>query len=85
MAAAVKAKSGSRRGKTSPPRPTPERPGARFITVDAAAEMLSLHPMSVRKMISRGEIPSARFGRSVRVDLRKLEAQLEAQAQGKRT
>lgn len=85
MAAAVKAKSGSRRGKTSRTRPTPERPGARFITVDAAAEMLSLHPMSVRKMISRGEIGAVHLGRAVRVDLRKLEAQLEAQAQGKRT
>lgn len=85
MAAAGKPKSRTRGRRTSPPRPTPERPRARFITVDAAAEMLSLHPMSVRKMISRGEIPSARFGRSVRVDLRKLEAQLEVQAQGKRT
>jgi len=83
--AAGKAKSRTRGRRTSPTMPAPERPGARFITVDEAAEMLSLHPMSVRKMISRGQIPSARFGRSVRVDLRKLEAQLEAQAQGKRT
>lgn len=85
MAAAAKAKSRTRGRGTSPKTPAPERPGARFITVDAAAEMLSLHPMSVRKMISRGEIGAVHLGRAVRVDLRKLEAQLEAQAQGKRT
>ena len=83
MAAAGKSRTRSRRA--NPKTPAAERPGVRFITVDAAAEMLSLHPMSVRKMISRGEIGAVHLGRAVRVDLRKLEAQLEAQAKGKRT
>ena len=54
----------------------------RWITVNECAELLSLHPMSVRKIIARGKIPAVRIGRTVRVDLRALEAQLEAQVKG---
>ncbi|MBD3330946.1 helix-turn-helix domain-containing protein [Candidatus Peregrinibacteria bacterium] len=48
----------------------------RWITVNQAAEYLSLHPISVRRLIDRGKIPAAKIGRSVRVDLKKLEHQL---------
>jgi excisionase family DNA binding protein len=54
----------------------------RWITVNECAELLSLHPMSVRKIIARGKIPAVRIGRTVRVDLRALEAQLEEQVKG---
>jgi len=54
----------------------------RWISVNECAELLSLHPMSVRKIIARGKIPAVRIGRTVRVDLRALEAQLEAQVKG---
>lgn len=54
----------------------------RWITVNECAELLSLHPMSVRKIIARGTIPAVRIGRTVRVDLRTIETQLETQAQG---
>jgi excisionase family DNA binding protein len=46
--------------------------------------MLSLHPMSVRKMIARGEIGAVHIGRAVRVDLRELERRLEQQNQANR-
>lgn len=54
----------------------------RWISVNECAELLSLHPLSVRKFIARGKIPAVRIGRTVRVDLRTLETQLETQAQG---
>lgn len=53
----------------------------RWITVDETASLLSLHPMSVRKMIARGEIGAVHIGRAVRVDLRELERRLEQQSQ----
>jgi excisionase family DNA binding protein len=55
---------------------------ARFLTVEAAAELMSLSASGLRKLISRNLVPSVRFGRAVRVDVRKLEEQIEAQGQG---
>jgi excisionase family DNA binding protein len=54
-------------------------PSRRWLTVNETAEVLGLHPMSVRKMIARGTIPGVRIGRSIRVDLRALEANFEYQ------
>jgi excisionase family DNA binding protein len=54
-------------------------PARRWISVSEAAAYLGLHPHGVRKMIYRGTIPAVHVGRSVRVDLKRLEAQLEAQ------
>jgi excisionase family DNA binding protein len=57
-------------------------PGPRWITVDRAAAYLSVHSMTIRMWIDQGKIPGCRIGRAVRVDLPKLEAQLENQAAG---
>ena len=54
-------------------------PGRRYISVRECAEYLSLHLQTVYSLIARGRIPAVRVGRAVRVDLRKLEAELEAQ------
>ncbi len=51
--------------------------GRRWVTVNEVAEYLSMHPVTVRRKIDRGEIPSSRVGRSVRVDIQKLNEQLE--------
>ena len=61
-----------------------DRPGpdSRYLTVDEAARLLSLHPMTIRSMINRKIIPSCRLGRAIRVDAKKLEAMLEAQMDG---
>jgi excisionase family DNA binding protein len=53
--------------------------GRRYISVRECAEFLSLHLKTVYSLIARGKIPAVRVGRAVRVDLRRLEAQLEAQ------
>ena len=48
----------------------------RWITVAEAADYLAIHPVTCRRLIDRDEIPASRIGRSVRVDLLKLEALL---------
>lgn len=55
----------------------------RFISVAEAAVYLSAHEITIRDWISRGLIPSIRLGRAVRIDLRKLEAQISAQEEGR--
>lgn len=52
-------------------------PGKRWISVKECAAYLSLHLKSVYVLIGRGEIPAARVGRSVRVDLKRLEEKME--------
>ena len=54
-------------------------PGRRYISVRECAEYLSLHLQTVYSYIAQGKIPAVRVGRAVRVDLRRLEAQLDAQ------
>jgi len=54
----------------------------RWISVRETAERLSVHEMTVRDWVNRGLVPAVRIGRTVRVDLRTLETQLETQAQG---
>lgn len=49
----------------------------RWITVSETAEYLSLHPQSVYVLINRGQIPTARVGRNIRVDLKALEIMME--------
>jgi len=49
----------------------------RWITVVEAASYLSLHPVSIYRLIDRGQIPAARVGRNVRVDLKALESMME--------
>ena len=43
--------------------PTPIAP---LLTVDDVAAILNLHPVTVRKLQLRGEIPALHIGRSVR-------------------
>jgi len=49
----------------------------RWISVKAVAEYLDIHPVTCRRLIDRGEIPATKVGRSVRVDLKRLEEILE--------
>jgi len=51
----------------------------RWISPREAAEYLGCHIQTCYSWIYEGRIPAARIGRSVRVDLRALEAQLEQQ------
>lgn len=54
----------------------------RYITVQACADYLSQHPITIRRKIDRGEIPASKIGRSVRVDLKALDKMLEKQRIG---
>ncbi len=46
---------------------TEELTGARLLRVREIAEVLGIHPQSVRRMVWRGILPSVRVGHSVRV------------------
>ena len=54
----------------------------RWISVRETAERLSVHEMTVRDWVNRGLVPAIRLGRTIRVDLRVLEADLERQLVG---
>jgi len=49
----------------------------RWISVREAAEYLSLHEVTIRRKIDKEELPAARLGHVVRVDLKALNEQLE--------
>jgi len=55
----------------------------RWLTVSEAARYLRLTDGTVYTLFYAGKLPGARVGRSVRIDLKKLDAQMEAQAKGK--
>ncbi|MBE3109988.1 MAG: helix-turn-helix domain-containing protein [Acidobacteria bacterium] len=54
----------------------------KWISVFETSELLGLSVSGIRKLISRGEIPCVRLGRTLRIPLHKLEGQLEAQLKG---
>ena len=47
-----------------------------LVTVDEAAESLSLHPDQVRRLVRRGELVGYRLGRAVRVEVDSVRAYL---------
>ena len=49
----------------------------RWISVRECSSYLGLHEKSIYRLVDRGQIPAARVGRSVRIDLRKLNEQME--------
>jgi len=51
----------------------------RWISVSACSTYLNLHKKSIYRLIYRGQIPAAKIGRSVRIDLKKLNETLESQ------
>lgn len=55
----------------------------RFITVFECSEYLSLKPQTIYELFYAGKIPGCRVGRSVRIDLRALETQLEQQVKAR--
>jgi excisionase family DNA binding protein len=48
----------------------------RWVSVDFVSKYCDLHPVTVRRLIDKGKIPASKIGRSVRVDLKKLNQQL---------
>ena len=49
----------------------------RWISPKECSLYLGLHVKSIYRLIDRGQLPAARVGRSVRIDLRKLNEQME--------
>jgi len=55
-----------------------------LIDVQDAARLLHLHPVTVREMAGRGEIPAMRIGRVWRFRASSLDAWIDSQLQWKR-
>ena len=49
----------------------------RFFSVKEISQYLSLHEVTVRRLINTGKIPASKIGRSVRIDKKKLDLQLK--------
>ena len=57
-------------------------PTAELLTVPEAARRLSLGRATTYQLVRRGELPSVRVGRAVRVPARALEAWIAARTMG---
>lgn len=55
----------------------------RWISARECASYLSLHLISVYRLIDKGLIPATRIGRNVRIDLKALEEKLERESNGR--
>jgi len=53
-------------------------PTAVALSVQDAADYLGVAPITVRRMIARGDLPHARLGRAIRVRVVDLDRYLEA-------
>jgi excisionase family DNA binding protein len=51
----------------------------RFLSPLEAGEYLGIKPKTIYSLAARGRIPAVRFGRQLRIDLRRLEAQVDAE------
>jgi excisionase family DNA binding protein len=54
-----------------------------LLTINEGAERLHVHPVTLRRMIKRGEIPFLRIGRSVRLSRLDLELWMAAARRGR--
>lgn len=54
-------------------------PNAVALSVPDAAEYLNVAPITVRRLIARGDLPHARVGRVIRIRLVDLDRYLEGQ------
>lgn len=52
-------------------------PGKAFISINEAATRLGIHSNTLRASINRGEFPSLRIGRTIRISAAKV-AEIEA-------
>ena len=53
---------------------------ARFASLQDAAEQVALHPRTLRRAISAGELTGYKFGKALRVRLDELDAWVESKA-----
>lgn len=51
--------------------------GKDFLSADEAAEMLNLHPRTVRRLLASGDLPGVRLGRQWRISAAALKAYME--------
>jgi len=66
----------------TPPAPAPAAEAPRLLTVDGAAELLSVSSPTVRRLIEKGELRATRVLGAVRVDRRDLDSYITAAKDG---
>lgn len=59
----------------------PTAPDKRLLTLRETARMLSISERTLRTVTRSGQLPIIRMGRAVRVDVRDIEAFIEAEKQ----
>jgi len=55
----------------------------KLLTVNELADMLSVNPMTVRRMVKRGQLSAVRIGRAIRFEPTAIDAFLESVRVGK--
>lgn len=50
----------------------------KLLTVEQLAERLAVNPMTVRRMVNRGQLPAVRIGRAIRFKPADVDAFLES-------
>jgi len=51
----------------------------RLVTIEEAAEHISCHPATIRRMVQRGEIPALKIGRQYRVRMSDLAPEFQSE------
>lgn len=54
--------------------------GRRLATIDTGAQIADLHPRTLRRAISAGELTGFKFGRALRIDLDELDRWISSKA-----
>jgi len=49
----------------------------KWISVRETSRYLGIHPITVRRLVDRGQIKAVKIGGSIRIDLKRLDEQLQ--------
>ena len=52
-----------------------------LLTIDETAELLRVHPVTIRRMVRRGDIPALKIGKVYRIDATDLKPRLAPKPQ----
>lgn len=56
-----------------------------FLTADEAAELLNMHPRTIRRLLNSGELPGTRLGRQWRISASAVRSLIETGGERKQS